>query len=253
MTEPEPLQMVGDNEVRWRNRTLIYFSGCDYFRLSRHPGVNSAASAALKKIGLNTAASRLTKGNRNFYADFEKELAAFFGVETATIFPDGYLAPMAAAQAVAAEFTHVFIDSLAHAALIDAARMFHCRVKAFNHRDPSALARAVSKLDSRARPIVLTDGMFSHDGSVAPLAEYLKVLPSSGMILVDDAHGAGILGASGKGTLERAGVARSRIIHSATLSKAFGVFGGVVLGTRALRKKILATRLFAGATTLPPP
>ncbi len=98
-------------------------------------GVNSAASAALEKIGLNTAASRLTTGNhQNPCTDLEKELAAFFGVETATIFPDGYLAPMAAAQAVAAEFTHVFIDSLAHTALIDAARMFSIsRVKAFNH------------------------------------------------------------------------------------------------------------------------
>ena len=79
MTEPEPLQMVGDNEVRWRNRTLIYFSGCDYFRLSRHPAVISAVGTALEKSGLNVAASRLTTGNHKIYALLEKELAAFFG------------------------------------------------------------------------------------------------------------------------------------------------------------------------------
>src|SRR5437870_1627997 len=228
--------MVDVNEVRWRNRTLLYFSGCDYFRLARHPVVASAARAALEKIGLNVAASRLTTGNHKIYAQLEQELANFFGAETAIVFPEGYLAPMAAAQAVAGEFTHVFVDRLAHVALIDAARMLPGRLKMFDHRDPGALARAVSKLDSRARPIVLTDGMFSHDGSVAPLSEYLKILPPAGKILVDDAHGAGVLGAKGKGAAEYAGVAQDRIIYCATLSKAFGAYGGVVLGTRALRK-----------------
>jgi glycine C-acetyltransferase/8-amino-7-oxononanoate synthase len=96
--------------------------------------------------------------------------------------------------------------------------------------------------------------MFSHDGSVAPLREYLKILPAGGMILVDDAHGAGVLGATGKGTLELEAVTRKRIIQCATLSKAFGAYGGVALVTSALRKKILArSRAFAGTTPLPPP
>jgi glycine C-acetyltransferase/8-amino-7-oxononanoate synthase len=246
--------MVGANEVRWRNRTLLYFSGCDYFRLARHPVVASAARTALEKIGLNVAASRLTTGNHKIYAQLEQELTAFFGAEAAVVFPDGYLAPMAAAQALAGEFTHAFIDDLAHAALIDAARMFNCPIKTFQHRDPPSLARALSKLGNRSRSIVLTDGMFSHDGSAAPLSEYLKILPRTGIILVDDAHGAGVLGATGKGTLEHASVARDRIIQCATLSKAFGAFGGIVLGPRALREKILArSRLFAGSTPLPLP
>src|SRR6185437_16807314 len=105
-----------------------------------------------------------------------------------------------------------------------------------------------------ARPILFTDGMFSHDGSVAPLAEYLKILPPTGIILVDDAHGVGVLGAKGRGTLEYAGVNRARIIQCATLSKAFGAYGGVVLGPRTLRKKILTrSQMFAGSTPLPPP
>jgi len=246
--------MVGDNEVRWRDRTLIYFSGCDYFRLSRHPAVASAASRALEKIGLNVAASRLTTGNHKIYAELEKELAAFFSVESALVFPEGYLAPMAAAQALAGEFSHAFIDEFAHAALVDAARMLNCPVKIFPHGNATGLARALSKLGSRSRPMVLTDGMFSYDGSVAPLSEYLQILPRTGMILVDDAHGAGVLGATGKGSLEHAGVPRNRIIQCGTLSKAFGAYGGVVLCGRKFRERIVArSRLFAGSTPLPPP
>jgi glycine C-acetyltransferase/8-amino-7-oxononanoate synthase len=102
--------------------------------------------------------------------------------------------------------------------------------------------------------MVLTDGMFSHDGSVAPLKAYLKILLRDAQLLVDDAHGAGVLGATGKGTLEHAGVSRQRIIQCVTLSKAFGVYGGAVLGTRELRQRILAgSRAFIGCTPLPPP
>jgi len=254
MTEPEPLEMIGDNEVRWRNRTLIYFSGCDYFRLSRHPAVVSASRAALTRTGLNVAASRLTTGNRKLYAELEAELAAFFHAETAVVLPNGYLAPVAAAQTLAGEFTHALVDELSHSALVDAVQMIDCRVKIFPHKDTAALARIVVKLPRGSRPILFTDGMFAHDGSVAPLAEYLKILPPAGMILVDDAHGAGVLGPKGRGTIEHAGANRTRIILCATLSKAFGAYGGVILGTQALRKKIVArSRIFAGSTPLPPP
>ena len=254
MIEPEPLQLVGMNEVRWRNRTLVYFSGCDYFRLSRHPKVALAARAALAKNGLSVAASRLTTGNHKIYAQLETELAAFFGAESALLLPDGYLAPMAVAQALAGEFSHAFIDEFAHAALADASVMLNCPVKKFKHRDVSAMARALSKCSSGARPIILTDGMFAHDGSIAPLAEYLKVLPPQGRILVDDAHGVGVLGTTGKGSLEHEGVGRKGIVQCATLSKALGVYGGVILCARALRKQILArSHLFAGTTPLPLP
>ena len=254
MIEPEPLQMVGENEIRWRNRALVYFSGCDYFRLSRHPKVALAARAALAEDGLSVAASRVTTGNHNIYARLETELTAFFGAESALVLPDGYLAPMAVAQALAGEFSHAFIDEFAHAALRDASTMLDCPVTTIKHRDVSAMARALSKCGPRARPIILTDGMFAHDGSVAPLSEYLKILPSHGKILVDDAHGAGVLGTGGQGSLEHEGVSRKKIIQCATLSKAFGVYGGVVLCTRAVREQIITrSHVFAGTTPLPLP
>jgi len=254
MTEPDSLRFIGLNEVRLRQRTFSYFSGCDYFRLARHPRVAQAALAALRINGLNVAASRRTTGNHRIYALLEAALAKFFQAESALVLPDGYFAPIAAAQALAGEFTQVFVDELAHGALLDAARMFGCPVKPFKHRDAGALAKLTVKRGRHSRAIVLTDGMFSHDGSVAPLREYLKVLPAHGLLLVDDAHGAGVLGATGKGSLEHENVSRQRIIQCATLSKAWGAYGGVVLSSRALREKIIErSRVFAGTTPLPPP
>jgi 7-keto-8-aminopelargonate synthetase-like enzyme len=254
MTEPEPLQFVGDNEVRWRHRTLVYFAGCDYFRLARNAQVAAAVVSSLKANGLNVAASRRTTGNHKIYTQLETELARFFGVEAALVLPDGYLASIAVAQALAGEFTHTFIDEFAHGALADAAQMLGCPVEKFKHRDVAGLANFISKCGRNARPVILTDGMFSHDGSVAPLREYLKILPRRGMILVDDAHGAGILGTTGKGSSEHEKVSQKKIIQCATLSKAFGVYGGVVLTSRALRGKITSrSRSFIGTTPLPPP
>ena len=254
MTEPEPLQFVGVSEVRLRQSTLLYFSGCDYFRLARNSWVAQAARLALETDGLNVAASRRTTGNRKIYLQLEAELAKFFGSEAALILPDGYLAPIAVAQALTGEITHAFIDEFAHGALWDAALMLGCPMIPFKHRDAAGLEKIISKCGPNARPIILTDGMFAHDGSVAPLREYLKMLPARGQILVDDAHGAGILGKTGKGALEHEGVSRKRIIQCATLSKAFGVYGGVVLASRALRDKILAhSGSFIGTTPLPPP
>ena len=254
MTEPEPLQFIGDNEVRFHNRTLSYFSGCDYFRLARDPRLAAAAQKSLAEHGLNVAASRLTTGNHDIYAQLETALARFFGSETALVLPDGYLAPIATAQALAGEFTRAFIDELAHGALVDAARMLDCPVKKFQHRDATGLLKQISKCGRNARCIVLTDGMFSHDGSVAPLRAYLKILPARGMILMDDAHGVGVLGALGKGSLEHEGVSRTRVIQCATLSKAFGAYGGFVLAARGLREKILERgRCFMGTTPPPPP
>ena len=254
MTEPDSLQFVGLNQVRLRRRILTYFSGCDYFRLARDPRVAQAARAALRRHGLNVAASRRTTGNHRIYALLEAALTDFFEAEAALLLPDGYFAPLAVAQALAGEYTHVLVDELAHGALQDAAQMLAGTVTSFKHRDAGALARLAAKCGKDSRPIVLTDGMFSHDGSVAPLRGYLKILPARGLLVVDDAHGVGVLGATGQGTLEHAGVSRQRIVQCATLSKAFGAYGGVVLGSGALREKILEhSRLFAGTTPLPPP
>ena len=254
MNEPEPLQFIGVNEVRFRGRKLTYYSGCDFFRLARDPRLAAAATNTLKRHGLTVAASRITTGNHELYTQLESELAVYFDAPAALLLPDGYLAPMAVAQALAGEFTHAFVDELAHGAVADAARMLDCPVQKFPHRDAVALDELIAQVGRKARPIVLTDGIFSHIGSAAPLGDYLEILPARGMILVDDAYGAGLVGTHGRGTLELAGVSRGRIIQCATLSKAFGSYGGIVLGSRALREKMRKrSRNFIGTTPLPLP
>lgn len=254
MTALEPLQQMGNSCVRWRGRKLIYFSGCDYFRLASHPAVLKAAAGSVKKYGLNVAASRVTTGHHKLYEELERELAKFFGAEDALLVPTGYMTGIVVAQALAKNFSHTILDGQAHPALQDAAEQLGCPIVRFEHRDVVDLQRAVAWCGKSARPIVLSDGMFSADGAVAPLKQYLDFLPREGMMLVDDAHGAGVLGKEGQGTLEFAGVGRRRIIQCVTLSKAFGTFGGVILGTRQLREKILDhSRAFVGSTPLPLP
>lgn len=254
MTEPEPLQQVDRTYVRFRNRKLSYFSGCDYFRLASHPRVLAAAEAGIKKFGLNVAASRLTTGNHILYRELEHQVAHFFGARNAMLVSSGYAANLVAAQALAGSFSHALIDEAAHPSLFDAARFLDCPVLRFKSRDPEAVAEKVRRSGISARLILLTDGMFSRDGSVAPLDAYLKVLPKDALMLVDDAHGAGVLGPTGKGALEHARTGRGQIIQTITFSKAFGAYGGAILATAALRQKVLdRSRLFVGSTPLPLP
>ena len=254
MTETEPLQQSGKTHIVWRGRKLAYFAGCDYFRLARHPAVLQAMIAAGREFGLNVAASRRTTGNHVLYQTLERELAAFFRAPAAVLLPTGYLGDLAVGQALAGRFTQALMDERSHGCLGAAARFLDCPLKTFRHRNVPDLARLVAECGPGGRLLLLTDGMFSHDGSVAPLKEYLDVLPGDGMILVDDAHGAGVLGKNGRGTPEHAGVDRRRLIQTITLSKAFGTYGGAVLASRELRDQIMAgSNSFVGATPTPLP
>jgi 8-amino-7-oxononanoate synthase len=254
VNEPEPLQQLDRTYVRFRQRKLSYFSGCDYFRLASHPRVLAALHTGAKKYGLNVAASRLTTGNHVLYGELEDRLKDFFGAEDAVLVSSGYMTNVVVAQALQGSFSHALVDQRSHPSLGDAARFLDCPVLQFKHRDAEDLRRAVRRCGPAAKLLLLTDGMFSGDGSAAPLDQYLGVLPPDGLILVDDAHGAGVLGATGKGAVEHAGVSRRRVVQTVTLSKAFGAFGGAILGTASLRRKIFErSRLFVGSTPLPLP
>jgi len=253
MTVSPLLQQEDRTYVRHQNRRLIYFGGCDYFRLASHPQVLKALTTGLSRYGLNVAASRLTTGNHAVYEQLEVALARFFRVESATLAGSGYVPSLMVAQALCGRFSHALIDEHAHGCLVDAAQLLDCPVLKFKHRDAADLARIIQRLGD-LKPLLLTDGMFSHDGQIAPLKDYLAALPSGGMILLDDAHGAGVLGKNGLGSAEHAGVSSKRIIRTITLSKAFGVYGGAVLGSHELRAAIVArSRVFVGNTPLPLP
>jgi 7-keto-8-aminopelargonate synthetase-like enzyme len=253
MQEAEPLQQVRRTYIRQRGKIFSYFGGCDYFRLASHPKILKAVSAGMKRYGLNVAASRITTGNHELYVRLEKELARFFGAKSALLTNSGYVTNLMVAQALAGQFSHALIDERAHVALQDAVEALTCPVLRFKHQDVTDFAATLKRCGAQTRPIVLTDGLYAHNGSIAPLAAYLKVLPRDGLIVVDDAHGAGTVGPHGRGSVELEGGDRDRIVQNITLSKSFGVYGGAILGSEALRKKLTKTHLFLGSTPLPLP
>lgn len=252
--EGEPLRQINRTFVRVRGRKFAYFGGCDYFRMASNPRVMQAVRRGLARDGLNTAASRLTTGNHPVYRELERALAVFFGAEDALLLSSGYQGSAAVAQALAGSFSHALIDARAHVSVLDGARFLDCPIVRFEHRSVLDLEKAVRRIGRGSRLIVLTDGMFSHDGSMAPLAEYLRVLPTDAVLVVDDAHAAGVMGKAGRGTPEYTGVPRDRIVQLVTLSKAFGAYGGAVLCDQELRSRIVSrSHLFGGGTPLPPP
>ncbi len=252
MTEScKTLQVVDQNFVMSGGERLLYFGGCDYFRMAWHPEVRAAMKQAIDGNAISASASRITTGNHPLFRQLEKRLAGYFGAPSALTVSAGYLANLVVCQGLAGDATHAFIDERAHASLRDGSRFLNCPVETFGHRDVDALKRMLGSLPNGARPAVLTDGVFGHDGSVAPLRAYESFLPRGGMMIVDDAHGAGVVGKDGRGALSVEGVTRRRIVQTVTLSKAFGVSGGAVLGVRELREKIVArSHAFQGSTPL---
>lgn len=249
MTPPDPLQQIDRTWVIWRGQTLAYFGGCDYFRLATHPKVVAAAQEAIAKYGLNVAASRFTTGNHPVYNQLETALAEFFASEAALIVSNGYLTNLAVIQGLRDRFSHILLDERAHVSLADAAAAAHVEVILFSHRNPTDVGRKVPKY---AKALLMTDGVFAHDGAIAPLREYQEALQHDAWILVDDSHGAGVLGENGRGTPEHLGVSRERVIQTTTLSKAFGCYGGAIIASNdvcdAVRSK---SAVITGATPFP--
>jgi 7-keto-8-aminopelargonate synthetase-like enzyme len=158
------------------------------------------------------------------------------------------------AQALSGQFSHALIDKAAHTSLQDAAKLLECPVLEFSHRSVADLSSAIERCGPSAKLIVLTDGCFARDGSVAPLNSYKDKLPKDALLLVDDAHGAGVLGAHGRGSLEQTNTDTSRVIQTITLSKGFGTYGGAILSSKTIRQRILErSHLFIGSTPLPLP
>lgn len=249
MTPPEPLQQIDRTWVIWRGQTLAYFAGCDYFRLATHTKVVAAAQDAIAKFGLNVAASRFTTGNHALYNQLENALAEFFAVECALIVSNGYLTNLAVIQGLRDRFSHILLDERAHMSLADAAAAAHVEVILFSHRNATDVSR---KLPKYAKALLMTDGVFAHDGAVAPLREYQEALHRDAWILVDDSHGAGVLGEHGRGTPEHLGLARDRVIQTTTLSKAFGCYGGAIIATKEICDAISSkSAILTGATPFP--
>jgi len=209
---------------------------------------------AVREIGLSVASSRTGTGNHPVYLRLEGALAKFFRFPSAVLVSGGYSGPLVAAQALEGLVTHVLGDARAHGCLKDAAAILGVHLLSFQHDDPDALGAAIQRCGRRSRVAVFTEGLSAHEGTIAPLREYLERLPANGVLLVDDAHGTGILGRRGRGSLEHLGLRDSRIILATTLSKALGCYGGAVLGPRWFRERVLCqSRIYGSSTALPLP
>jgi 8-amino-7-oxononanoate synthase len=236
-------------------RTLVDFSSNDYLGLAHHPALAAAMSACAAGSGAGSAASHLVSGHGIEHERLEAELAAFTGRERALLFSSGYLANLAALGAFAGRGERVLLDRLSHASLIDGALLSGAAVRRYAHADARAAARLVAAAAADTA-VIATDGVFSMDGDTAPLPELARLAREhAAWLLVDDAHGLGVLGSGGRGTLEEYGLGPDAVpLLMGTLGKAFGSFGAFIAGETALIEFLLQkARSYIYTTALPQP
>ncbi|MGP2440297.1 8-amino-7-oxononanoate synthase [Streptomyces sp. JW3] len=232
---------------------LLDLASNDYLGLARHPEVTEAAARATRTWGAGATGSRLVTGSTELHAELEAELAAFCGFEAALVFSSGYAANLAAVTALAPHGSLLVSDAGNHASLIDGCRLARGTTQVVPHADPAAVRKALATHDGPA--LVVSDAVFSVDGDAAPLTALAAVGRERGAgLLVDDAHGLGVLGAGGRGAPHAAGVAGADdVVATVTLSKSLGSQGGAVLGpARVIGHLVDTARTFIFDTGLAP-
>ena len=245
---------AGGVRARVDGTDLLAFCSNDYLGLADHPRVVEAFVAAAHEWGVGSGASHLVSGHCREHHALEEELAAFVHRPRALLFSTGYMANLAVVTALLGRGDRVFEDRLNHASLLDAGLASGARFSRYPHADAGALAARLGR-SAAGRAMVVTDGVFSMDGDVAPLAVLASACRAHGAwLFVDDAHGLGVLGATGRGSLEAAGVDSTDVpILMGTLGKAFGTFGAFVAGSDELIETLLQTaRTYIYTTALPP-
>jgi len=236
-------------------RELIDFSSNDYLGLARHPALASAMSECAAHAGAGSTASHLVCGHGAEHARLEEELAAFTGRQRALLFSTGYMANLAVMGALAHRGERVLLDRLSHASLIDGARLSGAAVRRYPHADATVAARLLAS-PGAATAVLASDGVFSMDGDLAPLPDLAAAAAAhQAWLVVDDAHGLGVVGASGRGTLEHFGLDAAAVpVLVGTLGKAFGSFGAFVAGDAELIEFLIQkARPYIYTTALPPP
>jgi len=238
-------------------RQVLNFCSNNYLGLANHPRLVKAAKEAIDRFGIGPAAVRTIAGTMSLHLELERRMAAFKGVEAAISFQSGFNANLAAIPALVGKEDVVYSDELNHASIIDGSRLSGARIVRYAHCNPEDLRRVIeeNKTSGFRRAMIVTDGVFSMDGDVAPLPEIHAVAQEYGFLLmVDDAHGEGVLGRGGRGIVDHFGLHGKVDIEVGTLSKAFGVVGGVVAGSRTIVDWLRQRGrpfLFSSAMTVP--
>ena len=236
-------------------RQLVDFSSNDYLGLARNPAVAAAMSECAEQCGSGSGASHLVTGHGAEHTRLEEELAAFTGRERALLFSTGYMANLAVMTTLAGRGETVLLDRLSHASLIDGGLLSAARFKRFAHADARAAETALAE-HSETTSVVATDGVFSMDGDIGPLDKLARASKShDAWLVVDDAHGLGVIGATGRGAVEYFGLDTDAVpVLVGTLGKAFGSFGAFVAGSTELIELLMQkARPYIYTTALPQP
>jgi len=242
-------------ESRFDGREVINLASNNYLGLTTHPKLIEAAIAATRKYGAGSGAVRTISGTMDLHMELERRIAAFKNVEACVVFQSGFAANAGTVSAVLTPEDHIISDELNHASIIDGCRLSKAKIHVFPHKDYEAAGRILAELDGvPGRKLLITDGVFSMDGDIGPVPQLVEAAERYGAIMmIDDAHSSGVLGRNGRGTVDHFSLHGRVDIQVGTLSKAIGVLGGYVCGTRDLIEFLYhRARPFLFSTSHPP-
>lgn len=255
LTRIRTIESPMDARVRIEGRELLNFCANNYLGLANHPRTRQAAQAAIDAFGVGPGAVRTIAGTTTLHIELEQRLAEFKHAEACITFQSGFTANLATVAALVGPGDLIFSDELNHASIIDACRLSRAQVVRYAHGDVADLRAKIAAAGEIRRGLLVTDGVFSMDGDVAPLDAICDVAEAHGLLLmVDDAHGEGVLGKGGRGIVDHFGLHGRVHVEVGTLSKAFGVVGGLVAGQETIVRWLRQRGrpfLFSSAMTAP--
>ena len=254
------IRTIGSPQGAWLivdGKKVLNFCSNNYLGLANHPKILAAAKSAIEKYGLGPAAVRSIAGTMSLHVELEQRLAKFKGAQACITFQSGFMANLATVPALVGKEDVIFSDELNHASIIDGCRLSGAKVVRYGHNNIQSLRETIAnekKIGFR-RAMIISDGVFSMDGDVAPLKELVEVANEEGyLLMVDDAHGEGVLGKGGRGIVDHFNLHHQVDIEIGTLSKAFGAVGGCVAGDSTLIEWLRQRGrpfLFSSAMTVP--
>ncbi|HET6595556.1 MAG TPA: glycine C-acetyltransferase [Anaerolineales bacterium] len=253
------IRTIGSAQGAWLTvdgKNVLNFCSNNYLGLANHPKIVEAAKEATNKYGVGPAAVRSIAGTMDIHVQLEERLAKFKGAEDVITFQSGFTANLGTISALVGKEDVVFSDRLNHASIIDGCRLSGAKIIPYEHNDPGALEDAIKdNLSKYRRALTVTDGVFSMDGDIAPLPDLYEVAKKYDILfMVDDAHGEGVLGKGGRGIVDHFGLHGKVDIEIGTMSKAFGVVGGIVAGDKVIIEWLRQRGrpfLFSSAVTVP--
>ena len=236
------------------HHSVVNLSSNNYLGLTTHPRLRERAGDALQRLGVGSGSVRTIAGTMEIHMELERRLAVFKKTEAAVVFQSGFTANAGTVSSILGRDDVIISDELNHASIIDGARLSRATIKVFPHRDIDAARAILEALPVASRKLLITDGVFSMDGDLGPLPALCELADRYGCVMmVDDAHASGVFGANGRGTVDHFGMHGRVDVQVGTLSKAIGVLGGYVAGTRALVDFLYhRARPFLFSTSHPP-